>query len=93
MSFLEKLEKISAQLEDFCDQALVFVLETISIEVAAVLSTIIPCQNIVLGVPFVSMSTPAYVLNLFIAGAMGAILKSMLDSAKYKYRPENRDGK
>jgi hypothetical protein len=93
MSFLEKLEKISAQLEDFCDQTLVFVMETISIEVAAILSTIIPCQNITLGIPFVSMSTPAYVLNLFIAGAMGAILKSMLDSAKYKYRPENRDGK
>ena len=93
MSFLEKLEKISAQLENFCDQALFFVLETISIEVAAILSTIIPCQNITLGIPFVSMSTPAYVLNLFIAGAVGAILKSMLDSAKYKYRPENRDGK
>jgi hypothetical protein len=39
------------------------------------------------------MSTPTYVLNLFIAGTVGAILKSMLDSAKYKYRPENRDGK
>ena len=84
MSFLEKLEKISAQLEDFCDQALVFVLETISIEVAAILSTIIPCQNITLGIPFVSMSTPAYVLNLFIAGAMGAILKSILDSRNSK---------
>ena len=82
MSFLEKLEQISAQLESFCDQTLVFVMETISIEVAAILSTIIPCQNITLGIPFVSMSTPAYVLNLFIAGAMGAILKSMLDSAK-----------
>ena len=86
MSFLEKLEKISAQLENFCDQALFFVLETISIEVAAILSTIIPCQNIVLGVPFVSMSTPAYVLNLFIAGAMGAILKSMLDNAKNRMK-------
>ena len=84
MSFLEKLEKISAQLENFCDQALFFVLETISIEVAAILSTIIPCQNISLGIPFVSMSTPAYVLNLFIAGAVGAILKSMLDSRNHK---------
>ena len=84
MSFLEKLEKISAQLENFCDQALFFVLETISIEVAAILSTIIPCQNITLGIPFVSMSTPAYVLNLFIAGAMGAILKSILDSRNSK---------
>ena len=93
MSFLEKLEQISAQLEKFYDQVIFFTRETISIEVAAILSTIIPCQNIVLGVPFVSMSTPAYVLNLFIAGAMGAILKSMLDNAKYKYRPENRDGK
>ena len=93
MSFLEKLEQISAQPEKFYDQVIFFTQETISIEVAAILSTIIPCQNITLGIPFVSMSTPAYVLNLFIAGAVGAILKSMLDSAKYKYRPENRDGK
>ena len=84
MSFLEKLEQISAQLEKFYDQVIFFTRETISIEVAAILSTIIPCQNIVLGVPFVSMSTPAYVLNLFIAGAVGAILKSMLDSRNRK---------
>ena len=46
MSFLEKLEQISAQLEKFYDQVIFFTRETISIEVAAVLSTIIPCQNI-----------------------------------------------
>ena len=86
MSFLEKLEQISAQPEKFYDQVIFFTQETISIEVAAILSTIIPCQNITLGVPFVSMSTPAYVLNLFIAGAMGAILKSMLDNAKNRMK-------
>ena len=45
MSFLEKLEQISAQLEKFYDQVIFFTRETISIEVAAILSTIIPCQN------------------------------------------------
>ena len=84
MSFLEKLEQLSAQPEKFYDQLIFFTQETISIEVAAILSTIIPCQNITLSVPFVSMSTPAYVLNMFIAGAVGAILKSILDSRNSK---------
>ena len=86
MRFLEKLEQLSAQQEKFYDQLIFFTRETIYIEVAAILSTIIPCQNITLSVPFVSMSTPAYVLNLFIAGAVGAILKSMLDSAKNRVK-------
>ena len=86
MRFLEKLEQLSAQPEKFYDQLIFFTRETIYIEVAAILSTIIPCQNITLGIPFVSMSTPAYVLNLFIAGAVGAILKSMLDSAKNRMK-------